>query len=171
MIDRSQAVRIIGEMVEIGRVFHTARQQAGAPGMTGTKFGVLAQLYHGDARIGLLAERLSVSASVATRAVQTLEEDGLVCRRTDPDDARAVLLSITPAGTEYMRVRRSAVVDLFTDRLADWSGPDAEQVLATLGRLRTDLAAVFEDLAAGRAGPAAAFDTAATAPTLTEEPA
>lgn len=164
MIDRDQAVRIIGEMVEIGRVFHTARQQAGAPGLTGTRFGVLAQLYHGDARIGLLAEKLTVSPSVITRAVQGLEEDGLVCRRADPDDARAVLLSITDTGADYMRARRSAVVDRFTDRLADWSGPDAEQVLATLGRLRVDLAAVFEDLAAERA------DTTPI-PTLTEEPA
>lgn len=152
MIDADHAARIIGEMVEIGRVFHTARQSAPMQGLTGTKFGVLGHLSRGDARMSRLAEHLAVSASVVTRAVQALEEDGLVRRRPDPEDARAVLLSITDEGTAHLLQRRAAVVDLFTDRLADWSGPDADQVLATLARLRTDLAGVFDELAARTAG-------------------
>lgn len=155
MIDGDHAARIIGEMVEIGRVFHTARQNAPMQGLTGTKFGVLGQLYRGDARMSRIAEHLDVSASVVTRAVQSLEEDGLVRRRTDPDDARAVLLSITDDGAAHLLQRRAAVVDLFAARLADWSGPDADQVLATLARLRTDLAGVFDELAACATGAVA----------------
>jgi DNA-binding MarR family transcriptional regulator len=49
-----------------------------------------------------------------TMQVRRLEDAGLVTRNTDPADARAVLIEITPAGSEmlrHVRAARAAVID------------------------------------------------------------
>lgn len=54
-----------------------------------------------------LAAALRVDASTATRAVDRLVDAGLADRRRDADDARAVVVALTPAG----RRRHEAVVE------------------------------------------------------------
>ena len=54
-----------------------------------------------------LAARLRVEPSTATRAVQRLENDGLVERFTSPEDGRVVLVRITDEG----RRRHDTVAD------------------------------------------------------------
>jgi DNA-binding MarR family transcriptional regulator len=49
-----------------------------------------------------------------TSQVRRLEDAGLVTRTTDPDDARAVLIRITPQGVRTLtqvRADRAAVID------------------------------------------------------------
>ncbi|MGI8998978.1 MAG: MarR family winged helix-turn-helix transcriptional regulator [Candidatus Limnocylindria bacterium] len=53
-----------------------------------------------------VARRLMVTAPVVTRLAGTLAEAGLVERRTDPSDKRAVLLSPTPVGRRQARAMR-----------------------------------------------------------------
>lgn len=144
MIDRGQAGQILSEMVEIGRTFQIAAQRSRARSLTGTKFRVLQQLRRDDARPGGLAEQVAVSAPVASRAVDSLEESGLVVRRTDPEDARACLISITDHGRAYLAEREVPVVDMFAEALADFSPADAEQAVELLRRLNTHLAEVTE---------------------------
>src|SRR5690554_5416506 len=91
-------------MVQISRTLRVVSQRSGEENLTGTKFGFLQYLRHCDARLGELAQQMFVSAPVASRAVEALEAEGLVERRTDPADARAVLISITERG-------RSRIVD------------------------------------------------------------
>jgi DNA-binding MarR family transcriptional regulator len=43
-----------------------------------------------------------VTQSAMTQIVTRLERDGLVERRPDPTDGRAVLVSVTPAGTSVI---------------------------------------------------------------------
>jgi DNA-binding MarR family transcriptional regulator len=55
-----------------------------------------------------------------TSQVRRLEDAGLVSRITDPADARAVLISITPDGVAMLaRVRseRGAAIDPYLERL------------------------------------------------------
>jgi DNA-binding MarR family transcriptional regulator len=54
--------------------------------------------------------------------VARLERDGLVSRRRDPHDGRAVLLSLTPGGRQIVRSRhadRTAQLSRLVDRLND----------------------------------------------------
>ena len=142
MIDRSQAGHLLFEMVEIGRTFQVSAQRSRAGGLTGTKFGVLQQLRHGDARLGTIAEHLVISAPVASRAVDSLETEGLVERRRDPEDARASLISVTDSGRAYLAEREGYVVDNFAAALADWSAADAQQAIGVLRRLNEHLGEV-----------------------------
>ena len=57
---------------------------------------LLAELWrHPGSRIGALAERLGVEPPTVTRMVARLERGGLVERRADPDDGRALLVHPT----------------------------------------------------------------------------
>ncbi|MBM7366963.1 MarR family winged helix-turn-helix transcriptional regulator [Gordonia hydrophobica] len=146
MVDDEQARRIMAEAIEIARVFEIARKRRLTSGLTGTKIGILKHLKCADARLTELAETLTVSLPVASRAVGALESEGYVVRRSDPADARASLLSLSPAGIDYLRTRESQFMAHFATRLADWSDEDAAQAEAVLSRLRAPLLAAFEPL-------------------------
>jgi DNA-binding MarR family transcriptional regulator len=49
-----------------------------------------------------VAEEAGISKGTLTGVVRTLEGKALLTRRTHPDDARRVLISLTPTGTELM---------------------------------------------------------------------
>ncbi|MBL8966008.1 MAG: MarR family transcriptional regulator [Spirochaetaceae bacterium] len=57
----------------------------------------------GGRRVSDIAQSLGVTASSVTQIVTGLEERGLVRRGMDPQDRRAVLVSLTEAGEEAMR--------------------------------------------------------------------
>jgi DNA-binding MarR family transcriptional regulator len=76
----------------------------------------------GTARISDLAELDHCSQPTMTTQVRKLEDAGLVSRATDPSDARAVLISITPKGVAMLtqvRAARSAIIDPYLNRLAE----------------------------------------------------
>jgi DNA-binding MarR family transcriptional regulator len=76
----------------------------------------------GTARISDLAELDHCSQPTMTAQVRKLEDAGLVSRATDPSDARAVLISITPRGVATLtevRAARSAVINPYLERLDD----------------------------------------------------
>ncbi|ALG86881.1 hypothetical protein ACH46_13280 [Gordonia phthalatica] len=132
--------------MELARVFEIARKRRLTSGITGTKIGILKHLKRHDARLTELAECLTVSLPVASRAVGALETEGYVIRRTDPEDARASLLSLSSAGVDYICTRESQFIAHFAARLADWSDEDAAQAEAVLSRLRDPILAALEPL-------------------------
>jgi DNA-binding MarR family transcriptional regulator len=70
-------------------------------GLTFARFEVLRLLAFsrlGSLPVGKVGERLQVHPASVTNAVQRLEADGLVFRRTNPSDGRGVLAEITPSG-------------------------------------------------------------------------
>jgi DNA-binding MarR family transcriptional regulator len=74
-------------------------------------------------RMQQLAERVVLSRSRVSRLVDELERHGLVERRADPDDGRAILACLTPEGRRALR--RAAPTYLrgierhFTSQLTD----------------------------------------------------
>lgn len=137
MVGRERAGELLLEMVTMARAFRVAghRQQT----ISGTKIGVLQRLKHCDARLGELAQQLSISASVASRAVESLESNGLVERRTDDDDARAFLISLTDLGRATVAERERRIADKFAEVLDGWTPAQSDQALDVLQRLNTHL--------------------------------
>jgi len=90
------------------------------------------------ARISDLAALDHCSQPTMTAQVCRLELAGLVSRTTDPTDARAVLISITPEGVAVLadvRADRGAVIDPYLERL-----PEADrQTLADAVRVMRNL--------------------------------
>jgi DNA-binding MarR family transcriptional regulator len=61
----------------------------------------------GPKRLGELTASEQVTQSAITQIVTRLERDGLVERRPDPSDGRAVLVHVTTAGTAIVDGRRA----------------------------------------------------------------
>ncbi|HEY2873593.1 MAG TPA: MarR family transcriptional regulator [Reyranella sp.] len=72
-------MRQIGASLQIWRVLAALREQDGR-------------------RMGDLSKTTSIEVSTLTRLVDNMEKDGLVMRRREAGDARAVSLHVTPVG-------------------------------------------------------------------------
>ncbi len=96
--------------------------------------GVL--MRHGVLRLNELSEHLRIAARSTTEVVDGLETRGLVERRPDPDDRRATLVALTPAGRAAgtaVSAARSAEAERFFGRL---SATDQAHLRRILRKLR-----------------------------------
>ena len=96
----------------------------------------------GPLRAGDLAERACLDPSTVSRHLRALEGDGYLVRTPDPEDGRATLLQVTPAGVQIVEDARSERLDMLSEAVADWSEAD----VATLTRLTRRLAESVESL-------------------------
>ena len=73
-------------------------------------FLALQLLSSGDAHPCELSRKMGVSTARVAALVNHLERGGLAVRRPDPDDSRAVTVSLTPAGKARICEKREAAV-------------------------------------------------------------
>jgi DNA-binding MarR family transcriptional regulator len=98
----------------------------------------------GAARISDLATLDHCSQPTMTMQVRRLEDAGLVSRTVDPDDARAVLIRITPDGVDMLRrvrVDRGAAIDPYLERLNDADRQTLDDAVRVMRKLLEDAAA------------------------------
>jgi len=93
----------------------------------------------GDQRCSALAAQAGVDISVASRQIAALERSGHVERRPDPNDGRANLLRLTPAGGAALAAARALRSDWALGALAGWDEDDARLLGELLDRLVADL--------------------------------
>ncbi|MEV8022727.1 MarR family transcriptional regulator [Streptomyces sp. NPDC086554] len=80
-----------------------------------TTLSVLHTLTHkGPMRLTALKVTEQITQPAITQLVNRLQQDGLVERRPDPDDRRAVLVQVTPAGARIIRTRHADRVRQFS---------------------------------------------------------
>jgi DNA-binding MarR family transcriptional regulator len=89
----------------------------------------------GAARLTELAAGEGVSQPSMTALVGRLADAGLVQRRTDPGDGRAVLLTLTPAGAELLDRRREDRAARLAGPLAGLTDDDVRAITAALPAL------------------------------------
>jgi len=112
-------------------------------GATLQEWRVLAALREKDGRrMGDLSETTSIEVSTLTRLVDTMEKKGLVDRRRDGEDARAVLLHVTPAGRRLTRRILPIAEHYETAALAGFNAAEADKLRAALRRLYANMAAL-----------------------------
>ncbi|BBY76529.1 MarR family transcriptional regulator [Mycolicibacterium parafortuitum] len=95
----------------------------------------------GEARISDLAALDHCSQPTMTTQVRRLEDAGMVTRAADPNDARAVLIRITPEGVAALRQARAdrgAAVDPYLERLSESDREILEQSVRIMRRLIED---------------------------------
>jgi len=86
-------------------------------------------------RLNDLAARIGSSAPTASRAVDALDELGLVTRTTDADDRRAVRIELTEAGRRLVDERKARAATAFEPAVTALPAADREQLLRLLARL------------------------------------
>jgi DNA-binding MarR family transcriptional regulator len=91
---------------------------------------------HGTMRLSELSDRLQIAPRTATEVVDALQARGLVRRRADPADRRAVLVEVTEPGADLLaeiRATRGTEAGRVFGRL----GPaDRAELARILGKLR-----------------------------------
>ena len=105
-------------------------------GATLQMWRVLAALRERDGRrMGDLSDTTSIEVSTLTRLVDTMEAKGLVARRRAADDARVIVLHVTPAGRRLTQ-RIVPVAERYEQvALAGFTPAETEQLKAALRRL------------------------------------
>jgi DNA-binding MarR family transcriptional regulator len=116
---------------EIGR---HALAELGSQGFTA--LGVVH--VHGPVRVSAVAQHLAVDMSVASRQVNALISAGYLEKQSDPDDARATLLSTTGDGKRVLEESHRRMVHAFGRVLEGWSDQEIASLAGSLERLRTD---------------------------------
>ncbi|MEV0337966.1 MarR family transcriptional regulator [Nocardia sp. NPDC050713] len=94
---------------------------------------------HGAVRVSEFARIDRCSQPAATALLGRLVEDGFATRTKDPEDSRAVVVDLTPAGRERLARARAAYGTAMAARLAEF---DVER----LARMDTDLNELLEAL-------------------------
>jgi DNA-binding MarR family transcriptional regulator len=118
------------------RVARRIRNNRADGTMSDTKMGVLFRLEVSPATPSQLAERERITPPSMNRTLNTLEEAGLVVRSPDPDDARKVIVTITPAGDSLIAETRRLRTAWFSQRLAELTSDERASLEAVVPVLR-----------------------------------
>jgi len=126
---------------DVARLLRTyADQKASSFGLTRAKWAVLARL---DRFEGLkqneLAEMLDLQPISLTRLLDGLSENGLIERRSDPNDRRAKRLFLTPAARPLLDRLSELGEDLMTTALAGLDRSEMSALLTSLTTIKENL--------------------------------
>jgi len=101
------------------RVLRRIRRADEASGLSGPRLSALSVIvFGGPISIGDLAAAEQVRSPTISRMVKDLEYEGLVRRRTDPDDRRIQRVSATAAGRRLMERGRQRRIEELGELLA-----------------------------------------------------
>ena len=107
-------------------------------GVTFARYEVLMLLWfstRGSLPMKVIGSRLQVHPTSVTNAVDRLEDAGLVTRSTHPEDRRAMLVALTPAGRELAeRATKALNTEVFEQ--PDLGSHDVHALVDVLTRLR-----------------------------------
>ncbi len=143
MSKRDPSTRILDELSRLIR--QLSRLSGGpdeGPPLTATQRLALFELVdQGPLRLNDLAARMGTSAPTASRAVDALDELGLVDRQPDPADRRALQLDLTPEGRKSVEERKARVLEAVRPAVAALRAAEREQLATLLARLADELEA------------------------------
>jgi len=123
--DRTEALDLVANTL-LGRAARLTRllMRSGAHKLSRTEIGVLSTLSDGPRRITELAQTEALAQPTVTQLIDKLEGRALVARARSGEDARVVMVEVTPAGTEVFEEVRGEIRGNMREALADL--PDAE---------------------------------------------
>lgn len=100
-------------------------------------FGVLEVLLHkGPLPVNVIGAKIRLTSGSISIAIDRMEEKGLVERRDDPDDRRARVVHLTPAGRKLIEcafAEHAAAMEHATSGLSTAERKEAMRLLKKLG--------------------------------------
>jgi DNA-binding MarR family transcriptional regulator len=141
------------ERVELAGAYHRAARarQLGVPQIEITALEHLDA--HGALTPGELGHRLGLTSGGVTALTGRMIDAGYVTRERHPGDGRMRMLTVTPAGAEWLREHLEPVRDAVSEALAELRRDEAELV----ARVLDALAERNEAAAAATPGPERLF--------------
>lgn len=143
-------------MVELGRMTRSGRadrlrcERAGVE-VTGAAQRLIYYLMeNGPLRLSELARRTETDPGILTRQVNALERQGIVERRPDPTDRRAMTVHMLPRGRRIALRLREVQDEVLGGQLAGWTGADLEQAAALMEQLIRDIRPKWEGESEGQ---------------------
>ncbi len=120
------------------------------------RFDLMAQLerYPSGLRMSGLSKHLMVSGGNVTGITDQLESEGFVVRTFDRDDRRAITVKLTPSGLKRFREMAASHERWVVELLGGLSHEDKQNMLATLGKLKSHLSEVLPPVAGRKPAPA-----------------
>jgi DNA-binding MarR family transcriptional regulator len=94
----------------------------------------------GAVRPSDLAAQMHLDLSTISRHLRSLEKQGMVQRSADPDDARALRISITGRGADVLTRVSNHRATTIRDAIAHWPEGDRSALCQLLRRMAGDLA-------------------------------
>lgn len=104
--------------------------------------GILRTLSDGPRRVTELAELEGLAQPTTTVLIKELERRGCVERSRDPEDGRAVLVSLTPEGAGALERYRAQYRALLRERIGEMREEQIEALENAVGALEALVAAV-----------------------------
>lgn len=134
---------LIGLLLESGRGLVARMEEIHrSHGLQGPEFSALLRLRRSPGRclrMSALAAQIGLSTSGATTLVERLLKRGLVTRETDPDDRRALVVTLTGSGEEAVGSVVADLLPMVDTHVLPAIGSDLEVLMAALTRLRDSL--------------------------------
>jgi DNA-binding MarR family transcriptional regulator len=116
-----------------------------------TDMGIISMIEHGpgpdgEITVGLIAERLAIDPSRASRIVADAVDKGIVRRVASQSDARRIGIELTETGRGHAEAIRHYKWSAFAEALGTWP----EEDLVTFARLFKRFSTAVSDTKAGR---------------------
>ena len=140
-VNQQSAEELITLIFRLQRQLRCVSQKSSDPRGPGTALqGVMRVIGDlGEVRATELAEKLGIGTAGLSRHISELVEMGYVCRRPHPDDGRAYLISLAPAGIQAVSDEMSRRAALLQDMLEDWTDENAISATESLTNLTETL--------------------------------
>lgn len=123
------------------RLLRQLRQHDLQAGTTSARLSLLSlMVFAGKQRPSELAQAEQVSLPTISRMLKGMEEEGLIRRRSDPDDARASQITATAKGRRIIAAARQARLADLDARIAALRPRARQQLTAALPALQDLLA-------------------------------
>ena len=117
------------------RKARTRLQEGAAAELSPVQLHALALLSEEPQRIGVLADRVGLAESSATRLVDSLERGGLAVRDTSPSDRRVVTVKLTPAGRRLERAAAKRRLDYLTSILESLAPSERRELVRLFAKI------------------------------------
>ncbi|HWM45779.1 MAG TPA: MarR family transcriptional regulator [Xanthobacteraceae bacterium] len=115
-------------------------QEARKFGMTRAQWGVLFRLERSEGlKQSELADLLDIQPITLTRLIDRLCENGLIERRSDPNDRRAKRLFLTPAARPLLDRLNTLTTEMLTSTLQGLERPAVERMTGHLAAIKENL--------------------------------
>ena len=126
---------------DVARLLRTlADQKARQFGMTRAQWAVLFRLERNEGlKQSELADILDIQPITLTRLIDRLCDNGLIERRSDPNDRRAKRLFLTPAARPVLEKFNVLTTDMMAYVLAGIDGPVVGQLVDHLAHIKDNL--------------------------------